>query len=609
MGQYFDFHFHPLFKQFLVEFDDEKRKNNRWEKPIRIPLLGRIADLGVGNILESQCCVSDSIDGKVEIGVANLIAVEHAMGNRTFVFRLLEHNAIAPLDERYFQFVREGQGSYFDLLEKELKYYQWTEKVNESPVNIISRKNGSLPKQLKKNKLNLMVALEGGHNLSKRIINELVGIQNPVGVVKELRERKDLDILYLILTHVSHIREQPLCSHAFGFKLINLPVVKPQITGITELGKAVIKACMMNLNSDSTDITKEEYPILIDIKHMSLASRVEFYNYRKCLLNDGNFKTSEKGWPILASHIGVTGFGISSLDSRIVEYGSEDLSVRIRTKRERAGDIGQGESVFFNSWTINLLDEDIEEIARSGGLIGIILDARVLGFEGLVRRARNRFFEEFSYDYLSRGDFSRLFPEKSKVLPKATPLPEEALVPETSESLKKEELFGLANRKERELFLFCLNVLHVVAVINSLVESQSFEKPERKKKKNAKLSGWDFVAIGSDFDGLIDSVKACQTIKKLPDFEETLIKYLPKAEQAYRGIRNNVPPLLPRINGNFDASTFQKIELQKLLYANGKEFLEWWFEPASTGPERAQEKMAIVQPSEGNINIEKGNYR
>ena len=39
----------------------------------------------------------------------------------------------------------------------------------------------------------------------------------------------------------------------------------------------------------------------------------------------------------------------------------------------------------FNPWTINLFDEDILEIVESSGMIGIIMDERVLGYGKLDR--------------------------------------------------------------------------------------------------------------------------------------------------------------------------------------------------------------------------------
>jgi microsomal dipeptidase-like Zn-dependent dipeptidase len=92
------------------------------------------------------------------------------------------------------------------------------------------------------------------------------------------------------------------------------------------------------------------------------------------------------------------------------------------------------------------------------------------------------------------------------------------------------------------------------------------------------LNGWDFVAIGSDFDGLIDSLKVCRKISDMAGFEEKLVDYFPKAEKAYRSVRPETPDLLLRTNNQFDAHTFRTQALRRLLYENGKEFVQWWFE-------------------------------
>ncbi len=92
--------------------------------------------------------------------------------------------------------------------------------------------------------------------------------------------------------------------------------------------------------------------ILIDVKHCDHTARRQVYEIAR-----------EYGMPVVASHVGVSGQSCPS---------------RRDTARKRR------QSTTFNPWDINLHDEDIIAIACSGGLIGLILDERVLAGEKLL---------------------------------------------------------------------------------------------------------------------------------------------------------------------------------------------------------------------------------
>ncbi|SMB93395.1 hypothetical protein SAMN00120144_3546 [Hymenobacter roseosalivarius DSM 11622] len=554
MADYFDFHFHPLFKQFLLAFKASERQNDRCTEPVRLPGLGRIIDSLAGRILESQACVAQARQGGVHLGIACLIAIEHVLSSDKGKLALLNSQRITPLDDEFFAFVREGRGSYNDLVEMELSFYEWVAQTRSRQMKLLSRKTDA---QLATGKLNLVLAMEGGHGLSRQRINEFAGPADPVATVQAYREHPTRDLLYLTLTHFSHIREQLLCSHAYAFKLVRqLAATRPQVAGLRQLGRAVVRACL--------DVSQNPYPIHIDIKHMSLQARLEYYAFRRELLASKNgFKAPPGGIPLLATHVGVTGFRLAGLADRLTDFGLEDAlvpCVRMRTRRQVAGELSEHESVWFNSWTLNLLDDDIEEIARSGGLIGISLDVRILGFEGSAKRLLNR-LELFAPDYMSPADFAALFPVLARQLPKLDLPEEEALEPLVRETELGEELFG-TSRRERELYLFCLNVLHTVAVINALPAEQGKQ-----------LNGWDFVSVGSDFDGLVDSLKSCARATELPTFERELMHYFPRAERAYQAARNSTTPLLHAPGTPFNARAFQNGPLRQLLYDNGARLL------------------------------------
>ncbi len=96
--------------------------------------------------------------------------------------------------------------------------------------------------------------------------------------------------------------------------------------------------------------------ILIDVKHCDSVSRRGVYEIAQ------DYKM-----PVVASHVGVSGRSFPAI-------------------RDKARDRRQSSS--FNPWDINLHDEDLVAIAQSGGLIGLILDERVLAGEKLLEEVR-----------------------------------------------------------------------------------------------------------------------------------------------------------------------------------------------------------------------------
>lgn len=104
--------------------------------------------------------------------------------------------------------------------------------------------------------------------------------------------------------------------------------------------------------------------ILIDIKHMSAASRQDYY---KNIIRPFNRKPENalSKIPLIASQVGYS--GIDELETLVknAQEGKENENYQANG---------------FKAWNINLCDEDVIEIHNSGGLIGISLDQKLLGF-------------------------------------------------------------------------------------------------------------------------------------------------------------------------------------------------------------------------------------
>ncbi|MEJ8756787.1 hypothetical protein WG947_07275 [Pontibacter sp. H259] len=282
-------------------------------------------------------------------------------------------------------------------------------------------------------------------------------------------------------------------------------------------------------------------PILIDIKHMDIKARLDYYKIReKILAENPNRKI-----PIIASHMAVSGeslavakaTGLNPLYDRYEEI--EDPQAFYRNQKEKPGladfwrrwtkyhenieynpfdSFDSNVAGWFYPWSINLANEEISMIHDSEGIIGLMLDGRQLG-AGM---------KNYNNEHLTmiRSEFPIL--SKSPV--------------NQSVNLNVDEYI--------EVEPFLRNLVYIV-----------------EKCDKTKTPCWNHVALGSDFDGLIDPMKICPTASYIPDFRKKIENYL----SIYLRM-NNKEQILNNMKGdNFN----QKIQnsIEKVFFSNGKEFV------------------------------------
>ncbi len=135
---------------------------------------------------------------------------------------------------------------------------------------------------------------------------------------------------------LTHHFDNELCGHAKSMKGLVDSIIKQQVNpkqGITDLGKKVISALLDTTNGKR---------ILIDVKHMNVESRYDYYELIKT-----QYASSI---PIIVSHGAVNGRN-NQKDDNVLNPD-------------------------FNTEKINFYDDEIFRIARSKGIFGIQLDER-----------------------------------------------------------------------------------------------------------------------------------------------------------------------------------------------------------------------------------------
>ncbi|AUD04874.1 amidohydrolase family protein [Spirosoma pollinicola] len=555
---FFDFHLHPVFKKFICKYEDSYPSTRSLADltgkfELTNPLVS-LLDQELLHILGSQSCVDQLDIGHLAVGVAAIAPIEHLFTNKSdggLFGKILNSGLTKPLDLTYMDRVRDGQVSYYQLFIREVNIYKRLHDARH--INMLSRKT---PKSLDapSSRPNLALSLEGGHGLCRTLIGhpnipdtslsvtlaDSLSIDfttgftsNPAQSLRQLQQalwRQDLDLCYLVLTHLSHIDEQPLATHAFGMKMISDVSSYPMGNGLSLRGRQVIDAAY-TLNVD-VPFTSTPAPVLIDIKHMSLKSRLDFYQYRR----EKNYQL-----PLIASHIGVTGYSINAWkealnDASPMRLPSGEPVVTINVDRKTAGFWGAINKEFtYNAWSINLMDEDIEAVLDSNGLIGVSLDVRILGWQDLLSKGDKD-------EFVSAEEFRFFFPERFQQF--APPAPESQLVP---------------TREERHPLALCFNILHIVSV--GMIRTDQ--------------NPWQHICIGSDYDGLINPVINCRDVSQLPVLEDNLIRWLPIAERAYRKQNGGGPLLTRNQQGEVEAKYLKGI-VRDVLYTNGERFIKRW---------------------------------
>ncbi len=454
----FDLHCHPTLKPLLTL---KENRNSPWYN-IQIKL-DNIAD----NIYDSQSNPDQLLIGNCNIACVGLMAIERAFADQ--VLAQIAAGWADNIDKRQLWKIRDMEVgcTYSELLDQEIASVINNAQSDDGNKMRFIKSFGEYNKNDNKT-LHLIGSLEGGHTLYYGK-NEYSDHEKVVAKVKKFRQGDPIRLLYITLSHLS---QNAMANHAYGMKIFSKNDFAPSGNGITELGHKVIKACLEDNAS-----TK---PIFIDIKHLSLKSRIEFYN------------TYGTDHPIIASHVAVTGCSYEAMPISKVKRRKRKGWLKVVYDKQK----GYLPGTYFNPNSINLYDEDIENILKSGGLIGLILDERVLGYSNKklvpdwIEKERSKEFVSMDEEdvFLNPGDYV--------VQDESVDFDNED---ELDENIEREFLkLGGHSRdiSKAHLHLRYLvnNIVHIVRV-----------------GKSVGIDARKHIVIGSDLDGLVNTIDSCTT--------------------------------------------------------------------------------------------------
>ncbi|MCH2044207.1 MAG: hypothetical protein MK212_08680 [Saprospiraceae bacterium] len=204
--------------------------------------------------------------------------------------------------------------------------------------------------------ITMILTVEGAHVFDPENTN----IEEIIQRIRYVKTEWEYPLFFITLAH--HFNNF-ICGHAMSFPDIAKYAMSQDDAmneGFTEIGWAAVRE-LLSLTADNEINPEASYRILIDMKHMSALSRLEYYNeiIRPCY---------DKGdvIPVVLSHAGYS--GVSTLQEMIDRYPIE-------------GDFNLSKTDYgtFYANNINFCDEDVQIVAQTGGLIGLCFDRRILG--------------------------------------------------------------------------------------------------------------------------------------------------------------------------------------------------------------------------------------
>lgn len=498
MATYFDFHTHTFLKTHLNVDAIENAKSPFQVLDVSIPL--NADQWAFNDVVDSQASFTQIAQGGSNLIVVTLFPVENAYTKATFIklLKLLTQD----LSKKLINQVEKQEISYWDLLMRELNHALSFQNV-EHTVDGKQVKYKFISSMAEytaddHDTLHIILSVEGAHSFYE---NPSVLNQNPQSILKRVKEFKTPSATRPRLSHITlaHHAQNRFTNHAHA-----IPVdcagkggtnpaggYNPTEHGLTEEGKNFIRECLRE--------TATEKRILIDVKHLSIIARNDYYQL---------VKTEFPHVPIIATHMGVT--GITTRSTQYVKEGNLVDIVRgvLEYEDNRCYEVRYNQifsfaldrdTVCFNPWSINLYDDEIPKIIDSGtngGLIGLVLDERILG---MTKPITNYHAPEL-FSKKKRTDRGNLID---------APLCVNGYLQQ--HGLDNDILdinTDPRNAHRNGLYYFLNNWLHIMKVGGEFA--------------------WKHVCLGTDYDGLINALDITPTATFMNDFRLRLVKELPR---------------------------------------------------------------------------------
>jgi microsomal dipeptidase-like Zn-dependent dipeptidase len=346
-----DLHCHPNLKSYGHSFSGKKnKKQNIWYRypPNWFTLL--ILKL-TGITKFSQSDLSTMVLGNVKIAFVSYYPFEKGFFESPKIkprYAAFLANIITSIGYKRIRYIQNHRDYFTDLL-NEMTFIERSKKSHKVDKRLFEfiflESKMDLQKEIvKDNILTVIPTIEGAHVFNSGL-KKYGKSTSEKEVLENIIKVKNFKPAPLFITF-AHNFNNDLCGHAPSLeKLGNLVDQSENLdTGFSSLGITVLHALLSTVNGK---------PIYIDVKHMSVSSRLEYYQILK-----RDYKNSI---PIIVSHGAVTGTTL---------HGDQN-----------------NEGSIFAEYSINFYDEELVIIAKSKGLFAIQLDASRLAKKEFIKKS------------------------------------------------------------------------------------------------------------------------------------------------------------------------------------------------------------------------------
>ena len=290
---------------------------------------------------------------------------------------------------------------------------------------------------------------------------------------------------------------------------------------------------------------------------MSVPGRVEYHDFVR------KSKQSGDHIPIIQSHTAITGrFSMRKLD----KYFKDNNTWRFKPLDNK---VVAGKRPF-NPMPLNLFDDEIREIIKSDGLIGIMLDEKRTMGKDLPADIKNIKIHQPEGDRIkvtlaSNVNFHlNTLPNYKRAQRHLGHFLFKQKYPE--KRLKKSLIKRDCKDQNDEMKMVQCQIDHLREKMKPVTASIFINQLLHVAKVQGNVKVWDHLCIGSDYDGVINAIDTYTDASKLDTFGKDLIAYwkfqLNRNSRRYTRLTYGL--------------TVEKI-IQKVLWDNSMAFMQKYF--------------------------------
>ena len=512
---YFDFHVHPTLKCMFSEADS---KTSPWvDIDVRkIPWILRWCS-EFEYILSTQADLRMLHKNKANLICVAVFVPERGMTDNNLILKQAEGTLQCYLNPARLKKINdETLKPYPDLVDEDLDVL-----FNNTRFNIADKQIVALTKDVEYDendvsKTYVVFSVEGLHSLSPTLEKTKIDKTTILNNLDELRAA-----IPIISINITHLEQYPFINQAYGIQFVSNEDFRPTGNRFSQDGIDILRHCY-------------EHNIIVDIKHQSLATR-------RMLIEDLRKRDDLKNvlQPLVCTHAGFAGISYADIPDYItIEPVAGKNYSRINWGKPKK--YGMFDFMLaFNPSSINLYDEDILAVIDSGGMIGLNMDKRILGYtEANANDASYEIISE-EEEYISNAE-KDVYLTKHVIGSKMN----------NSYCISTQEVVdgGMVNPK-LGFYHLCHFMQHVLHFIKLAQQTPDVNKALTQ------------ICIGSDFDGIINPVWCCPSMNFLDKFKKQFIDNFKAFAKANK---HEV-----QLSKEFDVKQFA----EQLFFENGKNFI------------------------------------